>query len=408
MDARRHDIDLLRVLAFGLLILYHAGMVYVADWGFHVKSLHQWEWLQWPMIGVNRWRMPLIFLISGIAIGLARPGRTPFRFALGRTFRLLLPLTFGIVAVVPIQAYCEAVANGVVEPGLIAFLTRYLQFRPWPEGGFAGAEFGFTWNHLWYLAYLWVYTIVLLAGLSVLGRSARERLATSRLAPGNWPPSMLLAVPVVYLWFCLHGLEPRFPTTHALLDDWYEHARDFAVFAFGFAVAGNRGFWRRVVDRRRIALVLAVSGLVAYMGLRITGRALPEEAIANLPDLDWEAISDSAHVLYLWGTLLTILGFAKKYLDRPRPWLPYANRAVYPWYVLHQSLIVPLAFYLGFVNLPGWLEASLVLGGTLLGCALLHEFVIRRTRWLRPLFGMRLPPRPTPAMATASPDRTSG
>ena len=395
METRRHDIDLLRVVAFGLLILYHVGMVYVADWGFHVKSAHQWVWLEWPMIGVNRWRMPLIFLISGIAIGLARPGRGPYRFALKRTARLLLPLSFGIVAIVPIQAYCEAVANSVVEPGVINFMVRYLQFRPWPEGGFAGAEFGFTWNHLWYLVYLWVYTLVLLAGVAALGARGRKYLAARRLAPGNWPVWLLLSLPVAYLWICLHVIEPRYPTTHALFDDWYEHARDFAVFAFGFTVAGSSTFWERVVARRRIALGLALTGLTAYMGLRVAGKVLTPEAAADLPDLDWEAISDSAHVLYLWCALLAMLGYAKHYLDRPRSWLPYATTAVYPWYILHQSLIVPLAFYLGYAGLPGWLEAMLVLGGTVAGCALLHEFVIRRVRWLRPLFGMHAVPRAT-------------
>src|SRR5690606_35672080 len=75
---RRHDIDVLRTLAFGLLILYHVGMVYVADWGFHVKSSHQSQLLQWPMIFVNRWRMSLLFLLSGLTVGLVvasmRPG----------------------------------------------------------------------------------------------------------------------------------------------------------------------------------------------------------------------------------------------------------------------------------------------------------------------------------------------
>ena len=64
---RRHDIDALRVIAFSLLILYHSAMVYVAGWDFHLKSSYQAEWLQYPMIALNRWRMPLLFLISGIA-----------------------------------------------------------------------------------------------------------------------------------------------------------------------------------------------------------------------------------------------------------------------------------------------------------------------------------------------------
>src|SRR5690606_21694698 len=128
---RRHDIDALRVFAFGLLIAYHLGMVYVADWGYHVKSAHQAEWLQWPMIALNRWRMPLLFMISGVALGLAMASRPPGRLLVSRSWRLLLPLAFGMLVIVPVQAYCEALANGAIEPGFGAFMARYLQLRPW-------------------------------------------------------------------------------------------------------------------------------------------------------------------------------------------------------------------------------------------------------------------------------------
>jgi hypothetical protein len=93
---RRHDIDALRVIAFALLILYHVGMVYVHDWGFHIKSPHQWEWLQWPMVAVNRWRMELIFLLSGLGLGLSRSATRPVRMAGRRSRMLLVPLLFGM------------------------------------------------------------------------------------------------------------------------------------------------------------------------------------------------------------------------------------------------------------------------------------------------------------------------
>src|SRR5690554_3056190 len=67
-STRRHDIDALRVIAFGLLILYHVGMFYVADWGWHIKSAYLAEWLQHPMLLLNRWRMSLLFLVSGLAV----------------------------------------------------------------------------------------------------------------------------------------------------------------------------------------------------------------------------------------------------------------------------------------------------------------------------------------------------
>ena len=387
---RRHDIDVLRTLAFGLLILYHVAMVYVAEWGFHIKSSHTSEFLQWPMIFVNRWRMSLLFLLSGLAVGLAlaRLAQGPGRFAARRSWRLLLPLAFGMIATVPVQAYCEALANGVIEPGFTAFMGRYLQFQPWPEGGFAGARYGVTWNHLWYLVYLWAYSMLLALMLPLLRTGPGRRLADSGLAPGRWRGVGLVLLPAAYLLVCLYWLAPRFPSTHSLFDDWANHAQYLPVFLFGAAVARAQGFWEELLRLRRRLLALALTSIAVYLGLRWLGRTLTPEQAAAFPDWNWRAISDGAHVLYRWTALLSILGYGYRYLNRPYGWLPYANQAVYPWYILHQSLIVPLAFVLGALALPGWLEFGLVLGGTVLGCALLHEFVIRRLRWLRPLFGI--------------------
>ena len=91
MNTRRHDIDFLRVFAFSLLILYHVGMFYVYDWGWHVKSAYQAEWLQLPMTFTNQWRMSLLFVISGLAISFIWGRYSPGRLALRRSWRLLLP-----------------------------------------------------------------------------------------------------------------------------------------------------------------------------------------------------------------------------------------------------------------------------------------------------------------------------
>ena len=391
-NTRRHDIDTLRVAAFALLILYHVGMVYVYDWGFHIKSPHQWEWLQWPMVGMNRWRMSLLFLISGIAIGLSSLITKPGAITTRRSIRLLVPLIFGMLAIVPIQAYCEAVSNGVVEPGFLAFMLRYLQFQPWPEGGFSGAAWGVTWNHLWYLVYLWVYSMILAALILLLRLPGLNRLKNSILNPGNWPGWALIALPLPWLFYGLYVLDPIYDENHSLFGDWYAHSKYLFVFLFGAAVARSERFWDPVVRLRRVSLALALTGLTTYMSLRVLGRVISPKAAAELPDINWTAISDSAHILYMWTALLAILGYGKVWLNRPYRWLPYANQAVYPWYILHQSLIIPLAFWLIPLNLPGPVEAGLVLLGTIAGCALLYEFVIRRLRWLHPLFGVHIRP----------------
>jgi peptidoglycan/LPS O-acetylase OafA/YrhL len=395
MNARRHDIDTLRVAAFGLLILYHVGMVYVHDWGFHIKSPHQWEWLQWPMVAVNRWRMDLIFLISGIALGLSRAVDAPWRMGARRSRLLLIPLIFGMLAIVPNQAWVEARVNGAFEAGFGAFLLRYWQLSPWPDGGFAGAEFGITWNHLWYLAYLWAYSLALVPLLVLFRLVKRSGIELNRPLAGTafWPV-ILIALPT-FGWFAvIYWLEPIFGDTKALFGDWANHAKFFPIFVFGFVIARNDAFWEALIKSRYRVLGIAAIGFVLYFALRILGRVITPETAADLPDWNWRAISDSGHAIYAWSALLSILAFGAVWLNRPWPWLAVANRAVYSWYILHQSLIVPLAYFLIAWNMPGPIEALGVLLGTVLGCALLVHGVVLRVRPLWPLFGVQAPAKP--------------
>jgi peptidoglycan/LPS O-acetylase OafA/YrhL len=384
---RRHDIDALRIFAFALLILYHTAMAYVYDWDFHIKSVHTAEWLQWPMIFVNRWRMCLLFLISGAAIALAAPEGRRWRFIRERHWRLMLPLVFGMLVVVPIQPYCEGVASGHLTPGFWNFLVSYWHVHPWPKDSFSGWQYGITWNHLWYLPYLWAYTLCLVALMPLLQRG---RVRVGVVAFCRAPAWVILGVPTGLLLFYILYLAPKFPGTNAFVGDWYQHARYATIFLAGYLLAREAAFWTRVVSMRRATLVTALTSIAIYLGLRLTGQLVGADSWVNrVPDMFWHVLSQTSQCLYLWAALLTILGWGKVFFDRPFRWLPYCTEAVYPWYMLHQSLIILLVFWLKPMSLGPWLEPALVLGGTLAGCFVLHEFVIRRVTFIRPLFGLK-------------------
>lgn len=392
MPDRRHDIDTLRVFAFALLILYHASGIWQADSTYHVVSRHGFEHMDAVRIVTNRWRMPLIFALSGIAIGLALT-RPSWRFAARRSWRLLLPLVFGMLTTIAVQAYCEARLRGMVEPGFLAFWWRYLQLRPWPAGTFGGAEFGVTWNHLWYLPYLWCYTMLLLVLMPLFKPSwaMRDRRFFGR---GGAVTAWLL--PVVAWLAALIWLQPHFPESHALVGDWYAHAVYFTCFLAGWLVAREDDAWAWLVRRRWWAAGVAFLAISIELALKLSDLWLGD---APLPawalKVDWGLVNASARACFSWSALLAIFGFARRWLDRPFRWLPYANEAVYPWYILHQTLLVLIGYWV----LPlGWnvgAEVVVILGGTIAGCALLHELLIRRVRWLRPLFGLK----PLPAAA---------
>ena len=167
---RRADLDWLRVSAFALLILYHSGMAW-SGWTWHLTSPDSIDWLREAMRFLNRWRMPLIFVVSGAAIMLALGTRSPAVFARDRVRRLLLPLAFGMVVLVPPQVYLERLYSG-------QFTGSFSQWLPQAFTGVYPAG-NMSWHHLWFLAYVLVLTFVLLPYF-LWARSARARAVAGR------------------------------------------------------------------------------------------------------------------------------------------------------------------------------------------------------------------------------------
>lgn len=375
---RRHDIDALRVIAFGLLILYHVGMFYVAEWGWHIKSSHLSETLQLPMLLVNQWRMPLIFLVSGLALSFVVARYTAGQLVRRRGWRLLWPLLFGMAIVVPPQAYYQALSNGATEPGYVNFLIAYFGFQPWPEGAFDGSDIGITWNHLWYLPYLLTYTLLLAALLPWL-RSATGQALLTRLR-GLRGLSLVL-LPTLPLLF--HGLVfyPLFgDISHDWFTDGYAHALYFTIFLYGYVIGRDQQLWA-AIDRLRWPLLLTAP--LTFVGYRLLAESTPQDPSAA----QWLALL-SALYLNRWVWLLLLLGWSHRLLNRPWRWLPAANRAVYPWYILHQSITVVAGYHVARLGLGPVVEPPLVLTATVAGCWLIHRWLILPSRWLRPCFGV--------------------
>jgi glucan biosynthesis protein C len=378
---RRYDIDALRVFAFALLILYHVGMFYVPDWDWHVKSVHAFEWLKLPMMVVSQWRMSLLFLISGLAVRFLLRNASAGEFAWARVKRLLLPLLFGMAVVVPPQAYFQALSNGAFEGNYLQFLVHYFTFQPWPVDAFDGSDVGVTWNHLWYLPYLLVYSLLLAALLPLL----RSPVGAKYLAWWSGLRGLRLWVlPVLPLVVATWLLSARFPSTHDLINDWHMHVQYFAIFLYGYWIGGaDTALWTEIRQRRWWFLLAAVCTFIAFYWLRLT--TVPEP---NFP----RAMYDFAERLNGWTWILLMLAWGHHLLNRPLRWLPYATECVFPWYILHQTITVTAGAELAKLSLGPWLEPTLVLLATVLGSVLITELIIRRVAWLRPLFGMKARP----------------
>jgi len=376
VSTRVFFLDWLRIAAFALLILFHVGMYYV-HWDWHIKSPSATGALAPFMMLSSPWRLSLLFLVSGAATSMMLL-RGPSGGLLGtRTKRLLLPLVCGMVLVVPPQPYFEVVQKAGYGGGYLDFLQLYFT----GYGGFCkGSECLVlpTWNHLWFVPYLWLYTVLLWAlcrlrpnALATLAHHAGRVLAGSRIV---WLPILVLALMRI-------ALVGRFPSTHALIDDWFNHALFFSMFATGAVFARMPGLWDRLPPLRWLALGVAVAGwvaLVSYYGNYDT----------NVPPPDW--LRQCQRVVYAavqWCALIAAFGFARHHLSFDHTWRRYLTDAVFPVYILHQTLIILVAVALRPLDLTAGIEAPLLIAATFVLSFAGYE-AVRRIRVLRPWFGL--------------------
>jgi glucan biosynthesis protein C len=377
LGQRRYDLDWVRIGAFMLLILYHVGMYYVT-WDWHVKSPQASATIEPLMMLTSPWRLSLLFLVSGVATGflLARQGSRGFLRL--RSTRLLIPLVFGMLVIVPPQSYLEVVEKLRYADGFAEFYRLYIT-------GFHGFCRGSdclimpTWNHLWFIAYLWTYTVVLYIAVRVAPPLIPW---LRRLAERHLSGLGILLWPLAYLCAIRMGLAARFPANHALFGDWYNHALYFGVFLLGFTLAGVRGAWGALQRVRWAALGLAVLGwafLIAYFG------AYADDA--DIPPLALRLFARGVYGAEQWLAIAAVVGFAHRHLKHDNAARRYLTSAIFPVYILHQTVIVVVAHALKPSHLHPPVEGFLLVLVTAATCFLSYE-AIRRVRLLRPLFGL--------------------
>jgi peptidoglycan/LPS O-acetylase OafA/YrhL len=381
LGPRRYDLDWVRIGAFLLLILYHVGMYYVT-WDWHVKSPYASTAIQPLMLLTSPWRLSLLFLVSGVATAYLLERQALRGFLGRRSARLLVPLVFGMLAIVPPQSYLEVVEKVQYAGSYAEFLGLYLTAY---QGFCRDGECLIlpTWNHLWFVAYLWIYTVLLYAVVRA-GPALLPRLRgwLERRAVGGGVGVLL--VPIAYLAAARMLLAVQFPSTHALVDDWYNHAVYLPIFVLGFAVAGTRAPWETIERLRWHALAFAVLGwvfLCVWEALSSGGTLAPSFALRRL----WQLVFSAQ----MWLVIVAVLGFARGHLNRDNAARRYLTTAVFPVYILHQTVIVVAAHALQPARLDPRLEGVVLVLVTAALCFLGYE-AIRRVAVLRPLFGLAL------------------
>ena len=374
---RHYGMDWLRIGAFALLILYHIGMFFV-PWGWHVKTAEPLYWVTVPMLASNAWRLPLLFLVSGYAsAALLGRGGGLGAFLGARTARLMIPVIFAAIFLIPVQPWIELQFKHGYTASYWHFWTQdYFRF-----GALDGIVMP-TWQHLWFVVYLWFYTIAWVLLFAVTPKRLRARIAA--FAGRALAGPLVLIVPIAL--FIVHlGLSwPGKEETHALVNDWQAHRIYFAVFLFGVLLRNAPTIWEGIRRWWKTAAVIALIGyaFVVAVDLSLLDPILPGAAPQHV-------LFEVARIFQGWGTIVALIGVADRWWNRDHKLRPMLTEAVFPFYIIHQTIIVMTGWYLLPLALPALAEFAILLPATVIGCWLFY-WIGRRVTPLRPLIGLRL------------------
>lgn len=375
MSDRRHELDWMRVIAVLMLFFYHSARVFDFS-DFYVKNPTLSMSAQVFVSLLDVW-FPLFFFIAGAAAWFALRKRSAKQFASERTKRLLVPFVFGVLFLATPQVYCVWVqkpGNTASVPAFLKFLFSMPPLTAIVAGRVDDARIvAYTWEmaHLWFVLYLLFFALVCLPLFSSIKdgrlRGVRDRLA-GFCERRRWG-IFLFGIPMALAFLAFR------------LPDYLARMIFIVPFALGFILYSDERFGR-AIDR---------NALVSFVSALVLGGAAGAAASTGLVEASgaWFVPIGILVGITMWAWLLTLVAAGRRFLNSSNGLLDYCNDASYPFYILHQTVLVAIA--LGIVELGvAWpLKYFMILIGTFAITAAAYDLLIRRWRLTRFLFGMR-------------------
>ncbi|NER16174.1 acyltransferase family protein [Spongiivirga citrea] len=363
---RRYDLDWWRVISIFAVYLHHIGMPFNGD-DFHIMNNESSKLLDDIMVFFEQFRLPILFLISGVGTVYAFQRRNWIHFIKERSYRLLIPLIFGVLIIVPPQTFFE----------------NYESFNSYLDV-YSKEHFKLKANHLWFLENLFFLSILCIP-IILFFKSTRfktmlgwvEKTTSTKLGMFLW------VIPLVLIRIIS---KKYFPSDSKDITNLSSTLFYGYFFIAGILINQSDLIWSNLKNYRRHNLKLSMFSIIVFYGYYFFPEGWVPENVSN--KLLWD-IWYTVSVLLSWSLIITALGYGQVFFNRKSNLLPLLNQAAYPFYILHQTVIVVLAYYIVQLNLSILFKIALLLISTLSVTIVIYRFVIYPFKIARFLFGVK-------------------
>lgn len=377
--SRQAYLDWLRIAAIMGVLFFHSAMPFANGETWHINNTEKSELFAEFNFWLSRFRMPLLFFISGAVSYYMLKKYNGRYFISQRWKRLMIPLLFGMLVIVPPQIYLERVNQGFTG-SFWEFYPTIFEGKPYPEGNT-------SWHHLWFIFYLFIYDLISVPLFKWLLFGKGKKFTEQKL---GWLTKgkniYLLMLPSMMVFA---ALILKYPTTNALVGDWTMLIYWYLFVILGYLTMCNQNLIESMVRNRRFSMLLAFGSLILINYFRWNDLTLGKMLGSEWRQSPFTYLYLSIYPLIAWSWIMMLVGYAKKYIDRPHRIHGYVNQGIYPFYILHQTVIVILAYYVVRVEESILAKYLFIVAVTFVLCMFIYHILIRPYNITRILFGMK-------------------
>jgi len=361
-----------------MLFLFHNAHLFDSIY-WHIKNEQQSFVATAFVVFVHLWSMPLLFLLAGASTWFARSYKKGTVYIKERFKRLAIPFVFGILILVPPQIFVEGLSKSRFQG---SFFYNYPHLFAKDSITFDPLVFSNYGHHLWFLAFLFLFSLMDLP-LSLFLRRENGLRLIARLAAFLEKKSNLLwsVVPVALIQISLRIKYPAYCS-------WTDFCFWFVFFIYGYLIMADQRLLKAILKHGIAGLMIGI-GCVAMIGYLYGAGFLTNQFVQPKFSPGY-VLFMFVYALAAWAWVVCILNLGIRFFNFKNRFLQYAQQAVLPFYMLHQTVILLIGFYGVHWNLPVIVKFSLISISSFVIIVAIYQLVIRRFNFIRICFGLRI------------------